>query len=361
MSADLQASRLPSPDYWAGKRVLLTGHTGFKGSWCALMLQQLGASVFGYALAPADNEAMFDLASVADRIDHRIGDIRDAEKLEARVRTAEPDVVIHMAAQALVRPSYSDPRGTYETNVLGTLNLLEALKQIDHLIICLVVTSDKVYANDESGRIFSEDDPLGGHDPYSASKAACEILTASWRDSFADDQWLRVATARAGNVIGGGDFAQNRIVPDVWRAHRRNEVLILRNPGAVRPWQHVLDCLNGYLLFIEHLADDFGPKCPRSLNFGPAISEAMTVGKIAEKMAGHLNMERPWELALEPGPPEMHQLSLDSSAARSLLRWNERFGTDSMIDMTASWYSALSDGRSMADASADDVDRFLRT
>lgn len=359
MENQFTSTRLPSPNFWAGKRVLLTGHTGFKGSWCALMLKHLGADVFGYALAPEGEENLFELAQISQRVDHTLGDIRDRDAIRERVSVVQPDIVLHMAAQALVRRSYADPIGTFETNVTGTAHVLDALSVLDKPVTCLVITSDKVYANDESGRTFVESDPLGGHDPYSASKAACEILTASWRDSFAEQNSVTLASVRAGNVIGGGDFSQDRIVPDIWRAYRAGDPLVMRNPGATRPWQHVLDCLNGYLLFAEDLTGNNEPITRYALNFGPATAEAMTVGQVSDGLMARMDAPADWAQSADRGPAEMGRLSIDSQAARRLLGWSERFSNTAMLDATASWFKALADGEDMAVVSAAHVADFL--
>lgn len=359
MENHLATAQLPSPDFWAGKRVLLTGHTGFKGSWCALMLKHLGAHVFGYALAPEEGDTLFALAQVERRLDHAVGDIRDRDMVKERVHSVKPDIVLHMAAQALVRRSYADPIGTFETNVTGTGHVLDAVSMLDRPVTCLVITSDKVYANDESGRAFVESDPLGGHDPYSASKAACEILVASWRESFAKSGNLTLASARAGNVIGGGDFSQDRIVPDIWRAYRAGKPLVLRNPSATRPWQHVLDCLNGYLLFAEHVSKQTHHNTCHALNFGPATPEAMTVGQVSDGLLARMEAPSEWAQTVDRGPAEMGRLAIESSAARSLLGWSERFGDEAMLDATAGWFKAYADGKGMAVVSADQAAKFL--
>lgn len=352
--------QVPTPQFWTGKRVLLTGHTGFKGAWCALMLKHLGADVYGYALAPEGENSLFELAKIEQHIDHAIGDIRNKRVMRERVVDVQPDIVLHMAAQALVRRSYADPIGTFETNVTGTAHVLDALSTLDKPVTCLAITSDKVYANDESGRAFVESDPLGGHDPYSASKAACEILVASWRESFAKESAVTIASVRAGNVIGGGDFSQDRIVPDIWRAFRAGKPLVLRNPGATRPWQHVFDCLNGYLLFVEHLTHDAQQTTQHALNFGPATPEAMTVGQVSDGMLARMDAPSKWARTADQGPAEMGRLAIDSSAARALLGWSERFGDVAMLDATAGWYKAYATGENMVAVSAEQVAHFLR-
>lgn len=359
MQDHLLSTQLASPCFWTGKRVLLTGHTGFKGAWCALMLEQLGAQVYGFALAPESEENLFELARIDQRIDHAVGDIRDRTAIRERVDRVQPDIVLHMAAQALVRRSYVDPIGTFETNVTGTAHVLDALNFLAKPVTCLVITSDKVYANDDSGRPFVESDPLGGHDPYSASKAACEILVASWRESFADQNTVTLASVRAGNVIGGGDFSQDRIVPDIWRAYRSGKPLMLRNHGATRPWQHVLDCLNGYFLFAEYLTRNGQKEQCRALNFGPATPEAMSVGQLSDGLLARMDAPAQWSQTVDKGPAEMGRLAIDSSAARELLGWTERFGDASMLDATAGWFKALADGEDTSAISTDQVTQFL--
>ncbi|MEM9044271.1 MAG: CDP-glucose 4,6-dehydratase, partial [Pseudomonadota bacterium] len=255
-------SRLPDPAFWAGKRVLLTGQTGFKGSWAALWLSQMGAKVTGFALAPDSKPNHFELARIADRIKHIEGNLHDRDSVDAAVADARPDIVLHMAAQAIVGRAIRDPVETYATNVIGTGHLLSALREHAPEAACLVCTSDKVYRNDDNGRAFVESDPLGGKDPYSASKAACELMVSSWRATYSGGA---LATARAGNVIGGGDFSEARIIPDIVRAVAMEEAVVLRHPEATRPWQHVLDCLCGYLLHIEAIA---GGADLTSLNIG---------------------------------------------------------------------------------------------
>lgn len=346
-----------SSEFWSGKRVLLTGHTGFKGAWATLMLTALGARVTGFALPAEDEENLFDLADCATGIESHIGDLRDPSAVSAAVEAAKPDVVLHMAAQALVRRSYAEPLFTWQTNVDGTLNLLEALKPLPSPPVVLVVTTDKVYRNDETGRPFKEDDPLGGHDPYSASKAACEILTESWRLSFAERYGIKVATARAGNVIGGGDFSEDRIVPDIWRAVRGGYELELRNPEATRPWQHVLDCLFGYLLYIEALAQD--PDVPPALNFGPAGGHPPTVRDIAERILNAVSSSTRWAMSGNPGPREMLKLSLDTNLARTSIGWADHLTDEKLVDWTAEWYRAYAEGADMRAFTLQQINTFL--
>lgn len=347
----------PDPDFWRGKRVLLTGHTGFKGSWAALWLAQLGAEVTGLALAAEGPESHFDLAAVSSGIRSIEADIRDADALRRHVAAARPQIVLHMAAQALVRPSYADPVTTWASNVIGTLNLLEAVKAAGSEAIVLVVTSDKVYRNDETGRAFVETDPLGGHDPYSASKAGCEILTSSWRDSFALEAGLTIATARAGNVVGGGDFSRDRLVPDIWRAVRDGRTLEIRNPNATRPWQHVLDCLNGYLLYVEALAAN--PRGPLALNFGPDTTVSRSVSEIANAVLGAIRPGESWNLAADAGPREMATLAIDSGLARKTLGWRDQLAGDRLVRWTADWYKALAAGADMRTLTLAQIAAFM--
>ncbi|WP_349358019.1 CDP-glucose 4,6-dehydratase [Stappia sp.] len=346
-----------SPAFWRGKRVVLTGHTGFKGAWLSWMLSRLGAEVFGYALAPEGEASLFALSGLDRHAPGTLGDICDRDRLARAIGEARPDVVIHLAAQALVRRSYAAPEETWRTNVQGTLCLLEALRGCAPFPLTLVVTTDKVYRNDESGRPFRESDPLGGHDPYSASKAACELLVESWRESYAETQGAVVATARAGNVIGGGDFAEDRIVPDLWRAMRAGTRPLLRNPGATRPWQHVLDCLNGYLLYLEALGN--GRDVPLALNFGPEPAHVRTVAQIADGMMQALDLTDGWDRPADTGPREMGQLSLDTTLARGALAWRDRLDGDALLAWTADWYRALAQGRDMHQHTLSQIDAYL--
>jgi CDP-glucose 4,6-dehydratase len=345
-------SRLPSPEFWAGKRVLLTGQTGFKGSWAAIWLASMGAEVHGLALDPETDPAHFDLARVADDMEHRIANLRDPEEVAEAVVAAKPDIVLHMAAQALVRRSLRAPVETWKTNVSGTANLLYALRAHAPQAVTLVVTSDKVYRNDDTGRPFTESDPLGGKDPYSASKAACEILVGSWRQSFPG---APLATARAGNVIGGGDFADSRIVPDIVRAVKVDEELVLRHPEATRPWQHVLDCLAGYLLQIEALAA--GADLP-ALNIGPMPDGVTTVAEAADAISGLLG-GRGWRHEPVPGSVEARVLALDSRLARRELGWEDLLPGRKGLDWTAEWYRAWLRDADMAPITREQIARYM--
>ncbi len=332
--------------FWRGKQVLLTGHTGFKGSWATLWLSSLGAEVTGLALTPETEPNLFALASVQNNVRSHIVDLRDREAVSATVRAAAPEIVIHMAAQPIVRRSYVEPVENFATNIMGTVHLLDALRSVDCLKTVLVVTTDKVYENTELGVAFREDDPLGGHDPYAASKAAAEIVTSSYARSFFEEKGVRVATARGGNVIGGGDFSLDRIVPDVWRAVRAGEPVLLRNPAAARPWQHVLDCLSGYFSFVRGLTD--GAKLPAALNFGPPHDSApLSVAELAAAVQAALGAGDKWRPAKDAGPREMMQLEIDSSRARAVLGWKDHLPGHLSVEWLSEWYRGLNTGEDM--------------
>jgi CDP-glucose 4,6-dehydratase len=344
---------MPAPAFWAGKRVLLTGHTGFKGGWLALWLAEMGAKVTGFARAPDTDPSLFHLAQVEQGIDSLLGELCDHAAVARAVQAARPEIVIHMAAQPLVRRAIAAPVETFASNVLGTATLLQALRGFTGLAAVLVVTSDKVYANDGAGRAFREDDRLGGADPYSASKAATELAVRAFASSYFDAVGVLVATARGGNIIGGGDFADGRLVPDAVRAAHSGTRLALRHPDATRPWQHVLDCLAGYLLFAEELA---GRKAvPRALNIGPREGEAVTVRALAESVLSAVGTKPVWDHVPEPGSLEMKTLALDSSAARASLRWSDRLAGHAGVEWTAAWYRAFASGADMRATSLEQI------
>ncbi|WP_183094896.1 CDP-glucose 4,6-dehydratase [Nocardioides stalactiti] len=349
---------LPTRSFWEGRRVLLTGHTGFKGSWTALWLERLGADVAGYALAPDQSPALHDLLAPFDRASSTIADLADHERLRTVVTGFAPQVVLHLAAQPLVRRSYREPRETFAANVQGTVNVLDAAREVEGLEAVLVVTTDKVYANAGVPTAFVEDDRLGGHDPYSASKAACEIATASYRASFLGPAGVGVGTARAGNVVGGGDWSEDRLVPDVWRAVRAGRPLELRYPDATRPWQHVLEPIAGYLLHAEALASA-PATAPLALNFGPAPgTPESTVAEVADAVARELGAEHGWVQAPGDHPPEMATLALDASQAIATLGWSPRLDPGTTLRWTAEWYRDHDAGADARDLTLAQIERY---
>ncbi len=343
----------PDPSFWRHRRVLLTGHTGFKGAWLLLWLQELGAQVWGYALRPEPGPNLFaTLASTrpaASQWHHHLGDLTEADRLAAVVQECQPHVVLHLAAQPLVRRSYADPLGTWRTNVLGSLQLLEALKPLKHRCGVVMVTTDKVYENQEWVYGYRENDRLGGHDPYSASKAAMELAVASWRASFCGSgphqtPHLAIATARAGNVIGGGDWAADRIVPDAMRALAAGEPIRVRNPGATRPWQHVLEPLAGYLRLAEALGSVPDAPC-EAFNFGPQLESNLPVRELIVSILSHWPGQ--WVDTSDPGAPhEAALLHLQIDKAHHQLGWQPRWDVATTTERTVGWYRAVHQGAS---------------
>lgn len=330
---------------WQSRSVLVTGHTGFKGGWLALWLHRLGATVHGYALEPPTTPSLFEVARLGSLLasDTR-ADLADLARLQSAMQRARPEVVFHLAAQPLVRESYRDPLGTFATNVMGTAHVLQAARGVDCVHAVVAITTDKVYANPESAVPFRETDPLGGRDPYSASKAAAEIVTASYRASFFLDQTAsdaRVATARAGNVIGGADWAADRLVPDCLRAFERGEPVRLRYPNAVRPWQHVLEPLSGYLRLAEHLVGKDGQRFADAWNFGPDDADAASVGTVANMTAGLWGDDARVEHASHADDPhEAGILRLDSTKARTQIGWRPRWSLTQALEHTVAWHRA---------------------
>jgi CDP-glucose 4,6-dehydratase len=338
----------PEPRFWTGRRVLVTGHTGFKGAWLSLWLTQLGAQVVGFSDGVPTTPSLYESARVGELVESVTGDVRDADAVRAVVARTAPEVVLHLAAQPLVRRSFAAPVGTLAVNVMGTAHVLEAVRATASVRSVVVVTSDKCYENREWPWAYREDEALGGHDPYSASKAAAELVTASYRASFfAAPDAAAIASARAGNVIGGGDWAQDRLVPDLARAAAAGVPLALRNPGAVRPWQHVLDPLAGYLVLAQRAFADRA--CARAFNFGPAGDDARPVGWVVERLAARFGDAVRVEADAGPHPHEAHHLRVDSSLARSALGWRPGWDLETALDRTADWYRAHAAG---ADARA---------
>ncbi|MGD0835196.1 MAG: CDP-glucose 4,6-dehydratase [Polyangia bacterium] len=345
-----------SPAFWKGKRVFLTGHTGFKGGWLALWLQQLGADVTGYSLPPTTRNSLFAIADVARGMRSIEGDIRDLTRLTEALREADADIVLHLAAQAIVAEGYRDPIGTYLTNVVGTVNLLEAVRRLGNIRSVLVITSDKCYLNREWPWPYREGEPLGGRDPYSSSKACAEIAAASFRQSFLAPAGISVATARAGNVFGGGDRGVNRLVPDLLAAYSAGQTALIRNPSSVRPWQHVLDAIAGYLMLVERVED--GPEWATAWNFGPDDSGSVAVAQLATLLAASWGPSARWQAVANDGPHEASQLRLDASLARQRLGWRSRYSVERALARTVAWEKARLSGADMRAFSLQEIDEY---
>lgn len=332
--------------FWQGRRVFLTGHTGFKGSWLSLWLQSLGAEVRGYALPPPTSPSLFNEAHVSDGMDSVQGDIRDINALRDAMTTFQPEIVFHMAAQPLVRLSYAEPVETYQTNVMGTVHLLEAVRATDSVRSVVNVTTDKCYENREWVWGYRETDPMGGFDPYSSSKGCAELVTAAYRQSFMRDGRAALASARAGNVIGGGDWALDRLVPDILRAFEKTQPVTLRNPHSTRPWQHVLEPLSGYLELAERLHSD-GQAYAEGWNFGPADEDARPVEWIVSHMSCAWGDGATWRVDAGDHPHEAHYLKLDCSKAKHRLQWAPRWPLSATLDNIVTWHRAWLTGDDM--------------
>lgn len=342
--------------FWKGRRVWLSGHTGFKGAWLAFWLRQLGAKICGCSLPPSTNPSLFEGLGLQLRLDHQIADVRDAEAVHQSIRGFKPEVVFHLAAQALVRRGYEDPLGTFETNVMGTANVLEAIRKEKTVRVVVVVTTDKVYRNLESCRPFQEEDPLGGRDPYSASKAGAEMAITSYRESFLQPAGVAVAAARAGNVIGGGDWSIDRILPDAVRAWGQGKPLVVRNPGATRPWQHVLEPLSAYLFLAQALWDK--PSLTGNYNFGPDKTEGATVRKVVELAREAIGSGEVQWCEAEAGPPEAKNLSLDTRKARQVLGILPAWNLKEAVDRTMKWYYRHHQGENAVRLCQEDLEVF---
>ncbi len=331
------------PAFWKGKRVLVTGHTGFKGGWLSLWLGKLGSRVTGFAQPPSTNPSLYELASVSASAESNFGDIRSAAEVLSCMRSCEPEIVFHLAAQPLVRESYGDPIGTYMTNVMGTAHVLEAARSTSTVKVVVVVTSDKCYEPWDEPAVHRESDPMGGYDPYSSSKGCAELVAAAYRRSFFEAAGIRLATARAGNVIGGGDWAQDRLLPDCVNAILEHRVLRLRSPQAVRPWQHVMDALGGYLVLAEKLSES--PAFAGSYNFGPASGDVATVSEVIGRFVRLWG--EPAQIETDEVGAQLHEtgfLALDSLRARVALGWRPRLRLEEALEFTAAWYRGYSDG-----------------
>lgn len=350
--------------FWPGKKVFITGHTGFKGSWLSLWLQQLGASLTGYALAPPTIPSLFQLAKVGDGMCSTQGDVRNRDILYQSIKRHQPEIIFHLAAQALVRRSYQDPVGTFTTNVMGTVHLLDAVRRTDTVRAVIIVTSDKCYENKEWCWGYRETDPMGGFDPYSCSKGCTELVTSAYRNSYfypsTDDRsGVAVATARAGNVIGGGDWGQDRLVPDIMRSILKHRTVAIRNPHAIRPWQHVLDPLNGYLQLAEKLWHK-GREFAEGWNFGPNSGDDVPVGVLTQKIIDLWGHEAEWSAASGEHPHEAHHLSLDNAKARMKLGWQPVLSFADTIEWVVEWYQAYIKRQEMKSVTIQQIQRFAQ-
>ena len=325
-------------DFWQGKRVFLTGHTGFKGSWLSLWLVSLGAKVKGYALSPPTSPSLFIEANIDSIIDSQIADIRDQDTLHESMTKFSPDILIHMAAQPLVRYSYDEPIETYEVNVIGTAKVLEVARSCPNLKAIVNITTDKCYENDERAEGYKEDDPMGGYDPYSSSKGCAELVASSYRRSFLQDQGVGLASVRAGNVIGGGDWADDRLIPDILRSFENGSPVVIRNPKATRPWQHVLEPLSGYLILTQGLYEE-QKKYAEGWNFGPNEQDVKPVDWILDKMILKWP-DSSWKLDSNSSPHEAGFLKLDISKAKSKLGWSPVWGLSQTLEKIISWHQA---------------------
>jgi len=345
--------------FWSGKRVLITGHTGFKGSWLSLWLQSLGANTLGYALQPPTQPALFEIAGVDHDMISKVGDIRDLEHLRAVFLEFEPEIVFHLAAQSLVRYSYNNPVETYATNVMGTVNLLEAARAISSVRAVVMITSDKCYENQEWVWGYRENEPMGGFDPYSNSKGCAELVTAAYRKSFFQDHGPALASARAGNVIGGGDWALDRLIPDAIAAFIAQRPVLIRNPHAIRPWQHVLEPLSGYMLLAERLYE-IGADYAEAWNFGPEDHDAQPVNWIIDQLKLEWGGSACWNI--DPGihPHEAHYLKLDCSKAKNRLGWYPTWNLSQSLEKIVEWHKLMQQGANMKSVTLDQISAFTK-
>ena len=356
-----------NPDFWKGKKVFLTGHTGFKGSWLSLWLSSMGAKVTGYSLMPNTTPNLYNVLGIDSRIEKsHIADIRDTANLQKAMTEARPDVVIHMAAQALVRESYINPLETYAVNVFGTASILDAIRQIPEVRGVVIVTTDKCYENKEWEWGYRENDPLGGYDPYSSSKACAELVTAAYRQSFFNPldyskHGVAIASARAGNVIGGGDWSADRLIPDLLIGFEQGNSVRIRNPNAIRPWQHVLEPLSGYLTLSEYLLSADGVQYSGAWNFGPADSDARSVQWIADEMVRKIGGTASWVRDQDPQPHEANYLKLDCSKSYARLGWKPRWDLSKTLSSIVDWQHSYSLSSDMHSLTLEQIAQFLAT
>jgi CDP-glucose 4,6-dehydratase len=336
-------SRRVNPTFWNNKRVLLTGHTGFKGSWLSLWLQSLGAEVRGIALAPPTSPSLFEMAKVSKGMDSHLQDIRFFEKIKLLFDDFKPEILIHMAAQPLVRLSYIQPLETFATNVMGTVNILEAARQTNSIKTIVNITSDKCYENSGLNHSYSESEPMGGHDPYSSSKGCAELVSSAYSRSFMVEQGISMGSARAGNVIGGGDWASDRLIPDILRSIEKGESIYLRNPNSIRPWQHVLEPLSGYLILAEYLYEN-EPCQSEGWNFGPCSNGERSVSWVVDYLCKTYGCNQKWSKQPGDHPHEAEFLKLDISKARDRLHWEPQWNLETALNRTVEWHKYWLDG-----------------
>ena len=349
-----------NPDFWKGKRVFITGHTGFKGSWLSLWLQQMGAEVKGFSLEPPTTPSLFEVAKVADHMQSEIGDIRDLTKLSQSIVSFNPDILLHLAAQPLVRYSYREPVETYSTNVMGTVNVLEASRQANNLKTIVVITTDKCYENREWEWGYRENEPMGGYDPYSNSKGCAELVVSAYRRSFFNsNDTAAVASARAGNVVGGGDWAEDRLIPDILRAFEKQQPVIIRNPLSTRPWQHVLEPLSGYLVLAQHLWQE-GQTFAEGWNFGPKDDDCRPVQWILDTKVHFWGKGAYYEIDKSQQPHEANFLKLDCSKATTRLKWHPQWRLEYTLEKITTWHRAWLDRKNMKNHCLEEIKDYMQ-
>lgn len=348
-------------NFWNNKKVFLTGHTGFKGSWLAMWLKSMGVNLKGYSLSPEDKINLFEKASIENNMISEIGDIRDYNRLYNSIIDFKPEILIHMAAQPIVRKSYEDPIDTYSTNVMGTINILESARACPSLKSIVIVTSDKCYENKETQNPYKENEPMGGHDPYSSSKGCCELLINSYRRSFFNDNNSSgLASVRAGNVVGGGDWSKDRLIPDILKSFKKNESVIIRNPSAIRPWQHVLDCLSGYLVLTEKLYFN-NEKFSGAWNFGPNINDCKPVEWIVEKMISVSGKNIDWVLDKKSNPHEANTLILDNNKSKKFLKWKPKWNIEESITKIIEWHKKNLNDENINEMCLSQINDYINT